>query len=116
MFKGGRGFATKRTCVLKNLKVIFFCHFCWHILVYVQRHYKNRYFSTFLKAEKQKMTLSKGYKLLQHNNANLAPELTLKNLGAQLVVSKKRAETTIFIVFLTNGVYERTNLALEITF
>ena len=51
--------------------------------------------------------------------ANLSPEITFKNLGAQLFVFKKKGWTPqiLRVLFLTNGIYEKkTNLAPEITF
>ena len=41
------------TCVLQNVKVIVFGPFL-PIFVAFKKHYKNRYFSTFAKAKKQK--------------------------------------------------------------
>ena len=55
---GQEGVATKRfflTCVLQNVKsYLFWGAIFWQILVYVQKHYKNRYFSTIFKAKKAK--------------------------------------------------------------
>ena len=43
------------TCVLQNAKSYrFFCAFFGQVLVDVQKHYKNRYFSTFPKAKTKK--------------------------------------------------------------
>ena len=41
-------------CKMWKVIVFFFCPFFWPILVDVQKHYENRYFSTFLKAKKKK--------------------------------------------------------------
>ena len=55
-----RGVATKRgflsTCVLQNVKSyrFFWGHFFGNFWLMFKKHYKNRYFSTFLKAKKWK--------------------------------------------------------------
>ena len=58
-FSVKRGVATKRffydpVFCKKGKVIVFFGPFFWQILVEVQKHYKNRYFSTFLESKKLK--------------------------------------------------------------
>ena len=56
------------TCVLKNMKSYrFFCPFLANFLLMFKKHCKNRYFSTFSKAKKRKMTIFQSYYLGQVN-------------------------------------------------
>ena len=123
-----RGVATKRfffwTCVLENVKSYrFFCPIFCQILVDVQKHYKNRYFSTFLKAKnwKKKMHFevllsgpSRCYYLGQVDcnlkMANLAQIITPQICARNFVFKKKSAETPIFIVFFGKHCFVKSKL------
>ena len=122
--------ATKRfflwTCVLQNVKsYLFFCPFFAKFWLMFKKHYKNRYFSKFLKAKKQKMHFevllsgaSRCYYLGQvdciFKMTNLAQIIT-PQICARNFVSKESAETPTFIVFFDKQCFVKTNLAQIIT-
>ena len=104
--------------------IVFFCPFFGQNLVEVQKHYKNRYFSTFSKAKKKNDHFegllsgpSKGYYLGQVccniKMANLAQIITLQ-IFAHTFFVKQRPETLFYSVFVQT-VFKKTNLAQIIT-
>ena len=46
---------------------------------------------------------------------NVAQLVTIKNFGSPFSLNKKSAETPIFIVFLTNSLFKKTNVAQLVT-
>ena len=129
-FWSKRGVAPKQflliTCVLQNVKSYRFPPF-GQILVDVQKHYKNRYFSTFSKAKKRKNDHiegllsgpSKGYYLGQVccniKNGQLGPDNNPSYCCAHSFFKKKVLKPLFYSVFFLQTVLKKTNLAQRIT-
>ena len=117
------------TSVLQNVKSYRF--FCAPLLgkfwVMLKTHYKNRYFSTFLKAKKMKkwpflivtnwatLIVTNWATFAQLNKRQRGSLVTIKNCGSPFFLNKKTAETLNFIAFLTNSLFKKTNVAQLVT-
>ena len=111
-------------CFAKCQKLsFFFCLFFCQILVDVQKHYKNRYFSKFLKAKKtKKKCILRCYYLGQVGviiwakvdcilkMTNLAQIITPRICARNFFLKNKSAETPIFIVFFDKQCFVKNKL------